>query len=116
MSNTDKAVAEKALNYSAKQVAAIVAASPMDFETAGKLGASFDPPKSARSVVSKIKSLGLEYITKPVPEKKPAKVTKAESVSAIESASEVDSGLFSGLEKATVASLVNLLNSLEYVD
>ena len=116
MSDTDKAKAEKAQNYSAEQIALITAQSPMDFEQARILGLSFEPVKSARSIVAKIKSLELDYICKPAPVKKPKPITKSELVDQIAENMEVDSGLFAGLEKATVSALNNLLDCVQFVE
>lgn len=109
MSDKDKAIADKAKNYSAEQEAQIVAASPFDLEGAKELGASFDPPKSYRSVIAKALSLKCEYKTKPPPVKKVAAVTKVELVSAISKRLNVP---LSGLEKATAKSLVDLLAAI----
>lgn len=113
MKEIKKAEAEKAQNYSAEQEAAIVAAAPLNLEKAKALADEFG--KSWRSVVAKAVNLGLEYQAKEKPAKRPAKVTKAELVSAIENATGTDSPL-RGLEKATMQSLVTLLGAVSDAD
>jgi len=108
MSNTDKAVADKAKNYSAEQEAQIIAASPFDLAGAKALGEIMG--KSYRSVIAKALSLQCDYITKPPPAKKVAAITKAELVSAI--SKNLDGIHLSGLEKATAKSLVDLLDAV----
>ena len=116
MSN-DNTTVVKVANYSPEQVEAIRAACPMNFEQAEALGKTFDPVKSGRSIVSKIKTMpDLEYIKKVAPEPKAKPETKAEVVASIEAELEVDSGFFGGLEKATVQALQNLRTACQYDD
>lgn len=71
-------------NYTPKMVAALEAAAPLNLEIAKDLAADFGV--SHRSVISKAKSLGLEYI-KASPKAKIAKgITKAELTDAIRQA------------------------------
>ena len=71
-------------NYTPKMVAALEAAAPLNLEIAKDLAADFGI--SHRSVISKAKSLGLEYI-KASPKAKIAKgITKAELTDAIRQA------------------------------
>ena len=71
-------------NYTPKMVAALEAAAPLNLEIAKDLAADFGV--SHRSVISKAKSLGLEYI-KASPKAKVAKgITKAELCEAIRKA------------------------------
>ncbi len=68
-------------NYTPKMVAALEAAAPLNLEIAKDLAADFGI--SHRSVISKAKSLGLEYV-KAAPKAKIAKgITKAELTDAI---------------------------------
>lgn len=68
-------------NYTPKMVAALEAAAPLNLEIAKDLAADFGV--SHRSVISKAKSLGLEYV-KAAPKAKIAKgITKAELTDAI---------------------------------
>ena len=63
-------------NYTPKMVAALEAAAPLNLEIAKDLAADFGI--SHRSVISKAKSLGLEYV-KASPKARAAKgITKAE--------------------------------------
>ena len=71
-------------NYTPKMVAALEAAAPLNLEIAKDLAADFG--LSHRSVISKAKSLGLEYV-KASPKAKVAKgITKAELTDAIRQA------------------------------
>lgn len=71
-------------NYTPKMVAALEAAAPLNLEIAKDLAADFGV--SHRSVISKAKSLGLEYV-KASPKAKIAKgITKAELTDAIRQA------------------------------
>ena len=99
-------------NYSKEQEKAIIDASPLCLETAKALGESFDPPKSYRSIIAKAKSLGCEYISKPPPSKKVAKVTKAELVEQISLALDRDC---IGLEKSPVTALVAVINGIDHL-
>ena len=71
-------------NYTPKMVAALEAAAPLNLEIAKDLAADFG--FSHRSVISKAKSLGLEYV-KATPKARAAKgITKAELTDAIRQA------------------------------
>ena len=71
-------------NYTPKMVAALEAAAPLNLEIAKDLAADFGI--SHRSVISKAKSLGLEYV-KASPKARAAKgITKAELTDAIRQA------------------------------
>jgi hypothetical protein len=71
-------------NYTPKMVAALEAAAPLNLEIAKDLAADFGI--SHRSVISKAKSLGLEYV-KASPKARAAKgITKAELADAIRKA------------------------------
>jgi len=107
MTNSAKAKAEAAKNYSAEQEAAIKAAAPLNLEKAKALAEEFG--KSWRSVVAKALSMEVEYISQPKPTKKPHQTTKAELVSAIEERLNTN---LSGLEKATGRALANLVEAL----
>jgi len=99
-------------NYSKEQEQAIIDSSPLCLETAKALGASFTPAKSYRSIIAKAKSLDCEYISKPPPAKKVAKVTKQELVDII--AKSLDRDL-NGLEKATSSALVAVINGIDHL-
>ena len=105
MSKNETPKVETAKNYSTVQEQAIIAASPLTFETAKALGETFTPVKSARSVVSKALQLKCEYTPKAKPAKKVLPETKAATVRRIAALSGVDADTLEGLEKATAASL-----------
>jgi hypothetical protein len=112
MSNVDKAIAEKAKNYSAVQVAAIIAASPLDLDSAKIVAEQIG--KTSRSVIAKALSLSaagedVVYTSKPAPVKREAVETKAEIVAEIAAALDVS---LSGLDKATVSALCALRSAV----
>jgi hypothetical protein len=100
-----------AKNYSAEQEAAIIAASPLNLESATALAASMG--KSAKSVIAKAKSLNLPYNSKPVAKKKPVSVTKAQLVALIEQGLELSESALAGLEKAPMSALVALIKATD---
>lgn len=107
MPNTNKAGSEKAKNYSEQQEAHLASIGAVSFEQCNALAAEWG--KSPASVRAKVLSLGLEYIPKPKASKKVSKGdTKAELVAKIETALDAKD-MLGGLEKATAATLVNLL-------
>ena len=107
---TDSTV--KAVNYTAEMEAAIVAASPLNLESAKALGATMD--RTYRSIIAKAKSLGCEYISKPAPLKKPKGETKSDIVSDI---SALVGGIsLDGLEKAPASALSALRANIPIVD
>lgn len=68
---------------------------------------------SVRSVISKVKHLGLDYTRKPVViSEGKAKVRKVELVAAIAVQSGADPEAVAGLAKADVRSLANLLKAI----
>lgn len=78
-------------------------AAPFDFAGASVVGAEIG--KSARSVIAKAKSLGLEYIAKEKPAPKAKEPTKAELADGI----RARSGLaLVGLEKASLSAIKEL--------
>jgi len=97
----------KAPNYSDEQIAAIVAASPLNLDKAKALAAEFG--KSYRSVIAKAKTLeGVEYTSLPPVAKKPTEETKAEIVTSIEALFADKCASLFGLEKSTTRALINL--------
>ena len=111
---TTKPVAEKAKNYSAEQEATLKGMpSPITYAQACELGARWG--KSHQSVISKIKSMKLDYEKKPVETKKVSGgPTKAELVAIIENNLDAD-GKLAGLEKSTVQALANLLEAVNAI-
>jgi hypothetical protein len=108
MSNKDKAVAEKAKNYSVEQVAVLKDNAPFDLEKAKMIGLEIG--KTPRSIIAKCLSEGIEYHSKPAPAKRPAVETKAEIVAEIAASMGLE---LSGLEKATAKALVTLREAVE---
>jgi len=100
--------------YTEKQVAALQNAAQqfgtLNGELAGKLAA--DLGQSKRSVIAKIKSLGLPYAVASKPVKGTRAVSKAEYVAAIAKALDADESTLAGLEKATALSLSGLLAAI----
>lgn len=104
MSNIDKASGA----YTAKQEAAIVAASPVSFEVAKLLGDEFG--KSAQSVIAKIHSMkangvAVDYLPKAKPVKRPKGLTKAQIVQNIANGAGLEVSKLNGLEKAGAGAL-----------
>ena len=81
----------------------------LDYDYAVDFAAEFS--LSHRSVISKIKSLGLNYTPKPKVQAMP-RVRKAEIVSSIASAIGVPYDTIAGLAKSDAASLVELRNAI----
>lgn len=108
MSNTDKAKAEAAKNYSVEQVAILKAAAPLDLEKAKEIAEQIG--KSYRSIIAKCMSEKIEYVAKKPEPKRVNNVTKADMVKAIQSRLN-DADLY-GLEQATAKSLNQLAHAL----
>ncbi len=100
--------------YSKTQVAALENAAQefgtLNGEIAGKLAVDLD--QSKRSVIAKIKSLGLPYAVAAKPVKGTRATSKAEYVAAIAKALDADATELAGLEKATALALSGLLASI----
>ena len=108
----------KVVNYTPEQIAIIRGNIPMDWNLAKVVGKQIG--KSPKSIVSKVKNLGLEYVSLPTPTKKIAPETKAQIVAEIEAITSVD---LTGLSVASVSVLVKLrtlfqaaLSQLEVVE
>jgi len=95
-------------NYSEAQVQAIVDAAPLDFEKAQALAIQLE--KSHRSVISKAKSLGVEYVGKTAAKKRG--ISKPDLVLAIAKSMSIDVDSIAGLERATAQSLERLLEHM----
>jgi len=68
----------------------------------------------SRSVIAKLKSMGLDYIPKPVVAKTGEPVErKGEVIAEIETALNVETGAFSGLSKSTKAALNALRSAIQ---
>ena len=99
------------MSYSDKETAAVRAAAPLTYAKAVELAAELG--KSTRSVISKAKSLDLEYTPKPKAAAKGRGVTKAAVVLEVASALQVDADAVAGLAKADMAALKSLLAALK---
>ena len=95
-------------NYTPEMVAKIEAAAPLNLSVAKDLAADFG--LSHRSVISKAKSLGVEYVKAAPAAKRATGASKSDLVAAIQKATNADE--LDGLEKATARALSNLLASL----
>jgi hypothetical protein len=95
-------------NYTPEMVARIEAAAPLNLSVAKNLAADFG--LSHRSVISKAKSLGVDYVKAAPAAKRATGASKADLVAAIQNATNADD--LDGLEKATARALSNLLASL----
>lgn len=95
------------MSYTPEMEQVVTEAAPLDLASAKVVGEKIG--KSYRSVIAKAKQLGLEYVAKPAPAKKPKEVTKAEMVTELE-------GIFgrslAGLEKAPKGVLVGLISDM----
>lgn len=100
--------------YSEKQVVALQNAATqlgtLNGEIAGQL--AVDLGQSKRSVIAKIKSLGLPYAVAKKPVKGTRATSKADYVAAIAKALDADASELAGLEKATAVALSGLLSSI----
>lgn len=102
---------KKEVNYSPEAVAAIKAAAPLNL--AGAKALATELGKTYRSVIAKAKSLGVAYVSKPAPAKKPKAETKAEIVGDI--VNLVGGVSLDGLEKAPAGALRALRGNIPLV-
>jgi hypothetical protein len=110
MPKQDKTASVKAVNYTPEMEAVLVAAAPFDLELAKKIGQEIG--RSHRSVISKVKSLGLEYVAKKPEPKRITPETKADIVNQLEYDLCVEKGGLKDLAKATTAALVSLREAI----
>ena len=97
--------------YSEKMVATLTRQASWTFAQAEAFAS--DNNLTTRSVVSKIKSLDLDYTPKPKAASKGPRFRKADTVAAIAKALATDSDSLAGLAKADAASLSALLMAIE---
>ena len=95
-------------NYTETEAQAIIDAAPLDFNSAQALAKKIGKPY--RSVISKAKSLGVDYVSKTATKKRGP--NKDLLVDAIAKAMHIDSAHLEGLERATAKSLDRLLEHL----
>lgn len=102
------------MSYTTEQVKTIQAAAKelgtLNGQIAGELAEKIGMSK--RSVIAKIKSLGLDYAVAVKPTKGTRATSKAEYIAAIASALDADASSFAGLEKSTASALSNLLAAI----
>ena len=96
-------------NYTPAMIAKLQAAAPLNLAIAKDLAADFG--LSHRSVISKAKHLGLDYVAAPKAAKA-IRSSKADTVNAIAKAISVDPAALDGLVLAKGAALNNLLMNL----
>ena len=104
----DKNMSKNMSKYTPEMIAKIEAAAPLNLSVARDLAADFR--LSHYSVISKAKSLGVEYVKAAPAAKRPTGASKSDLVAAIQKATNADD--LDGLEKATARALSNLLASL----
>ena len=97
------------VNYTPEQEQILRDAAPVTFFEAGEFAETFG--KSQRSVIAKVQSLGLDYIKKPIPAKRPKGATKAELVAEISARLGLETPV-NGLDKATASALSTLVDAL----
>ena len=102
------------MSYETSQVETIQRAAQelgtLNGQIAGELAKEIG--KSKRSVIAKIKSLGLDYTVAAKPVKGTRATSKAEYIAAIAKALDADASSFAGLEKSTASALSNLLAAI----
>ena len=102
------------MSYETSQVETIQRAAQklgtLNGQIAGELAKEIG--KSKRSVIAKIKSLGLDYTVAAKPVKGTRATSKAEYIAAIAKALDADASSFAGLEKSTALALSNLLAAI----
>lgn len=93
--------------YTDSMVVELTQAGAFDYASASAFAEKHN--LSPRSVISKIKSLGLPYERKPVPTKMEVRIRKADVVRVIESKLGLDAEALSGLGKADMGALQKIL-------
>tara|TARA_R100001460_G_scaffold19506_3_gene40605 strand:- start:361 stop:660 length:300 start_codon:yes stop_codon:yes gene_type:complete len=96
-------------NYTPAMIAKLQAAAPLNLAKAKDLAADFG--LSHRSVISKAKHLGVDYVATAKPTKK-VRGSKADTVNAIAKALDVDADSLDGLALAKASALNSLLMSI----
>jgi hypothetical protein len=98
--------------YTNQMVEVMTASQPLNADVCNELAATFGNGITARSVIAKAKSLGLDYVVKAKPARKKAAASKADIVNAIAKAVDADDGSLDGLVKAPANALNALLSNL----
>ena len=97
-------------NYTPAMIAKLQDAAPLDLAKAKALASDFGNV-SHRSVISKAKHLGLDYVVTAKAAKQ-IRSSKADTVDAIAKAINVDADTLDGLQNAKASALDNLLMNL----
>ena len=97
-------------NYTPAMIAKLQDAAPLDLAKAKALASDFGNV-SHRSVISKAKHLGLDYVVANKAAKQ-IRSSKADTVDAIAKAINVDADTLDGLQNAKASALDNLLMNL----
>jgi len=93
--------------YTDKMVLEMTSAGSFTYDSATAFADQYG--LSVRSVISKVKNLGLDYTPKPVVASAGPRVRKADIVRMIEDQAGANTEDFAGLEKADMRALQNLL-------
>ena len=97
-------------NYTPQMVTALMAGAVTNYDTA--VSYADGQAVSVRSVIAKVKNLGLPYTPKTRTLKRGDRVTKVELVRAIEKSLASGTDSLVGLEKSSVAALSRLLSEI----
>jgi len=98
--------------YTTDMVEIMRESAPLNAEVCATLAKTFGNGITARSVIAKAKSAGIEYVVKAKPARKKAAATKMDLVNAIAKAVDADDGSLDGLVKAPANALSALLSNL----
>lgn len=98
--------------YTADMVEIMRESAPLNAEVCATLAKTFGNGITARSVIAKAKSAGIEYVVKAKPARKKSAPSKADIVAAIAKAVDADAGELDGLVKAPASALDALLSNL----
>lgn len=98
--------------YTAEMVGIMRECAPLNSALCAELATQFGNGITARSVIAKAKSAGIDYVVKAKPARKKATATKGDLVDAIAKAVDADEGSLDGLVKAPASALSALLSNL----
>ena len=98
--------------YTADMVEIMRESAPLNAEVCATLAKTFGNGITARSVIAKAKSAGIEYVVKAKPARKKSAPSRADIVAAIAKAVDADAGELDGLVKAPASALDALLSNL----
>ena len=98
--------------YTDQMVEIMRSRAPLNSDICLDLAVEFCKGITARSVIAKAKSAGIDYTVKAKPARKKATATKMDLVNAIAKAVDADDGSLDGLVKAPASALSALLSNL----